>query len=963
MGWRFRIFRWTLLAFALFSLPQRAMSETDTVRSKWIDLPGGSSTENTARGLLLVPQNNFGDLPAIILVGDCQKPQPYQKTWAHRLASQGYVTFLLDPGFKTPGPQVCATKDAIRPLLLSAKSYMDQLTEFHVDPIAVINWGYLLPLEMGELSSNLAAAVSFYPNCAGVEHLGQAFPQLIFGTTWPAAADCTGAVNAANARGAEAHLRIYPEAKIGFDNPNASLRGRADARDVAYDLSAHQDSIKRVDTFLNTHLQVTLAQPYPSKAYSPLPPHLDRDETPRITTGYGSWTHDPTRPGPNQPPVGSSVFDRVFSKSTDAGTVYDLPDTFEGVVARISQFVSADRRGLSPIKQVLIPRGRSLQREAAKPNYYHHPRIVIAVDGEPAKTWPGKPIFLKDRLFIGFQETARVLEIISYNEPAARFEFQIVNNFGPGLTPQIHYADRHLCTSCHQNGAPLFPREDWQETNGSRDTKNRIKAVMSVYHGVPVDRGGEIPAAIDVATDRANLLPVLQRLWRKGCGSDNGVSSNQCRAAAFEAMLQYRLSNDNSFDRDNPAFRARYTDRLTARWRQFWPNGLYISNSDIPDRNPTQDASIFGLRDPLTPRAPMEIWTGFKRSDLERMIVAMAEDLPHSDIKKLGTWIARSTIKNPGHSVTITAACSFNRQLRRGLTYPISVSCKSPDFSFSGALTDWNKTKVAGEITDIEINNFNIRDRQKLVQIASPDAETKAFTVVLNDTYMRLPNGHRISEIQFSLDVKRLDQSATGTVAVTVKDDFHVVRQALAKITNSAFTSKPYHGPKLLSKLFKTMGTQGTEWCCDPDLAGPPVNLEKQITPIKTTELLNAQNPEHIFGRYCARCHRTNNSVPPNFLFGDSQMVATNIDHCATRMAYRLSMWEVPVHERTRSPMPPESALPSLGLTETQWRNSQELATLRRYVNSLIATERDPSIRYENLQNCLAKPEQARVVK
>ena len=963
MSWRKSVLAWILFVFASVWLPREAAAETDTVRSKWIDLPNASSSKNTARGLLLVPQNNFGDLPAIILIGDCQKPRPFQKTWAHRLASQGYVTFLLDPGFKAHDQELCTSREVIQPLLQNANRYMEQLVDIHIDSIAVINWGYLLPHNLGELSQTVAAAVSFYPKCTDGKLFGQSFPRLVFGVGGPSYASCRYAVHAANETGARVHLRIYPDAKVGFDNPNASVTADTENANVAYDLAAHQDSIKRVDTFVNKHLQVTLAQPYPSKAFSPLPSQLDRDETPRVTTGYGTWTHDPASPGPNRPPIGSSVFDRVFSKTTETGTVYDLPDNFQAVVARISRFVSTDRRGLSPIKQVLIPHGRSLQREAAKPNYYDHPRIVIAVDGEPANTWPGKPLFLKDRLFMGYQETSQTLEIISYNEPAARFEFQVVNNFGPGLKPEILYADRQLCTSCHQNGAPLFPREEWQETNGSRDTKKRLKAIMDQYQGVSVDRGGEIPAAIDVSTDRANLLPVLQRLWREGCGSDSNLSSNQCRASAFEAMLQYRLSNDNSFDRDDPAFKSQYTNRLTTHWRKFWPNGLYISNSDIPDRNPTIDASIFGLRDPLTPRVPMEIWTGFKRSDLERMIVAMAEDLPHRDIGKLDAWIASVFTQNPKRTETLSATCSFTRQLRRGLTYPVTVTCSSSDLSFSGALTDWNTAKISGEIIDIQIKSFDIRDRQNLVQVPASDPSKRSFKILLNDNFMRLPNGRRLSEIEFSLDKKRLAQTATGTVKLTVLDDFHVVRRALTKITNSEFTNKPYHGPKLLSKLFEAMGAQATNWCCEPDFPGPQQKMEETITPIEIIKILNAQNPEHILGRYCARCHRTHNSVPANFLFGDKQRVATGIDHCAARMAYRLSMWEVPVHERTRSPMPPESVLPSLGFTKTEWRNSQELATLRRYVESLIATDRDRTISYENLQSCLTKPEQASAAK
>ncbi len=961
---RLQLCKYLGLMFALLMVntQQSAWAETDTVLSKWVKLPISATSERSPRGLFLVPQNNYGDIPAIVLLGDCDGPQPFQKTWAHRLASQGYVTFLLDPGFQSANPTACRTGQSVAPLLRSAYDYMKANKQLRISTYAVINWNEQLPHGLGEIEKDIAAAVSFYPDCNNPDGIERPYPQLILATQdKDIRSSCRNVVTDANRRGSNILLRIYPGAPLGFDNPNASDTQEAKNPTYGYDRAAHQDSVKRVSSFLNTHLQVTLVQAYPSKAFSPLPPQLDQDESPAITTGYGTWTHDPTQPGTNIPPVGRSLFDRVFSKRTPSGAIYDLPDSYEGIIARIKHYVSGDLRGLGPIKQVLIPHGRSLQREAAKPFYYHHPRIVAAVDGEPEHLTSEQPILLKNRLFLGYQETAKVLEVISYNEAAMRFEFQVVTNFGPGLTPDVKYSDRQLCTSCHQNGAPLFPREEWQETNGSRDTKNQLQTIMKQYHGVAVDRGGEIPAAIDVATDRANLLPVLQRLWREGCGDDDSKASNNCRASAFAAMLQYRLSNDNNFDRNDPVFETQYTQRLTKRWRKFWPNGLYISNSDIPDRNPTIDASIFGLRDPLTPRVPMEIWSGFKRSDLERMIVAMSEDLPHRDIRKLDQWVVDNSAETASRSVIINAPCRFVRQLRRGLEFPLSVSCKTSNFTLSGALSDWDTLKPSGEIIDIQFNDFAIRDRQNLVQTIAADQSRRAFKVYLNENFMRLPDGHRLARIEFSLDNRPLLSTATGSMTLTIQDDFSAIRKALMKISGTTFNNAPFHGPKLMSSLFQELGAEGTDWCCSATAPAPMVKLDQESTPVETVKILSTHNPEHIFAKYCSRCHRTLNRVPANFLHGDRQTIATNLDHCAPRMAYRLSMWDVPVHERTRSPMPPESALPTLGLTKTQWRNSQELATLRRYVESLLPTERDTVAIYDQLQNCLADHEQARL--
>lgn len=948
------------LTIVVTLLSTAAQADTDTVNSRWIDLSQNGSAADRARGLVSIPQNNYGDLPAILLIGDCRRPQPFQKTWAHRLASLGYVTFLIDPATRGKTETLCRSGAFSSAFISAAKSYLDELDNITIDQIAVVSWDYHLPPTLGPVASEISAAVSFYPTCSNTYELRQSFPQLLFETGDNPDSACISNASMANVVGGEIQVRVYPDTRHRFDDPNAGLH-RAGSRDVdIYNRAAHQDAIIRVEMFLNEHLQVTLAQPYPSKAFSPLPPKLDRDDTPHVTTGYGTWTHDPTDPGPNTPPVGRSVFDLVFSKQTGGGVVYDLPDSYEGIVQHISRFVTIDRRGLKPVKQVLIPHGRSLQREAAAPHYYQHPRIVAAVDGEPTNSWSRPPIFLKDRLFLGYHETAQVLEVISYNEDAARFEFQVVNNFGPGLEPDILYADRQLCTSCHQNGAPLFPREDWQETNGSIDTNNALEKVMSSYHGVQVERSGEIPAKIDISTDRANLLPVLQRLWRDGCGPSKEAGSNECRAFAFQAMLQYRLSNDNSFDRNQAEFHKGYTQHLTERWREMWPNGLYISNSDIPDRNPTRDASIFGLRDPLTPRVPMEIWNGYKKSDLERMIVAMAEDIPLRDIERLDQWLVKQHTPRADNRSRLTAHCTLRRQLRRGLAFPVKVDCQGDELGLSGALTDWGPGPVFGEITDIRAAGFEIRDRETLLPAKTPSVNSKAFRIILDDRSMRLPDGRRLSNLTLTLEQNHLGNEAGAKAVLTLDDDFQVVRETLTQMAPVDFASKPFHAPRMLSQLFKNLGADYQIWCCDPNTPAPPIKLDEPQEPVEAVASLNRLAPARILDRFCARCHRTQNKVPPNFLFGRKQAVSDTLDHCAPRIDYRLAMWDVPIDERTRSPMPPESALPSFGLSKTEWRNSPELKTLRRYIKTLIATERDPSVAYDQLRNCLPEHEQAR---
>jgi hypothetical protein len=143
--------------------------------------------------------------------------------------------------------------------------------------------------------------------------------------------------------------------------------------------------------------------------------------------------------GPQVPPAGRSLFDELFA--TDSG--YDIPYPFAGVIGAVNA-----RLAPAAMATALIPLGRSLQRFDAAPDFFRLPRLVLAADGDGAGT-TADPL-LRDRLYLGYQPAANAIEVISYNEAAGRFEFQRVLNYGDGLTPQVDYADRSICTGCHR---------------------------------------------------------------------------------------------------------------------------------------------------------------------------------------------------------------------------------------------------------------------------------------------------------------------------------------------------------------------------------------------------------------------------------------------------------------------------------------------------------------------------------
>ncbi len=344
--------------------------------------------------------------------------------------------------------------------------------------------------------------------------------------------------------------------------------------------------------------------------------------------------------GSNLPSAGRSLFDQLVGK----GDGWHVPFPFSKLLASLSQ---AGGCADDCYRAVLIPLGRSLQRTAAVPDFFKFPRKVVAFNRD-AKLSGGFPL-LKDRLYLGYQEKANLIEVISFNESAGRFEFQLVKNYGAGLKPEVFYANRSVCTSCHQNQAPLFSRQVWDETNANPEIAKRLADAHGNFDGLPVRIGVDVPNAMDDATDRANLLPAYELLWRDGCGDDR-----RCRARALAAALQYRLTGERGFDSQSVNFQRDFLAPFEKSWQARWPNGLPIPSNDIPNRDPLQFADSAQLAhvparfEALLPRGHKEIWQW--ETDRYRLIKGIGEFFSIDDIhliaSKLAIRLDSKTVEN-----------------------------------------------------------------------------------------------------------------------------------------------------------------------------------------------------------------------------------------------------------------------------------------------------------------------------
>jgi hypothetical protein len=604
------------------------------------------------------------------------------------------------------------------------------------------------------------------------------------------------------------------------------------------------------------------------------------------------WALDPADAGSDLPAAGRSLFDVMVADG--------VPFPFEALVRKLERQVGCVAGQC--VNSVLIPLGRSLQRASSAPDFFAFPRVVVAVTGEG----PG-PVFAKDRLYLGYQERANLIEVISYNEAAGRFEFQLVRNYRAGSTPELVYASRAVCTACHQNHAPIFARQVWDETNANPRIAAALTAAeggdtgsRGAIHGVLVQRGVDIPNALDDATDRANLFSVIQRIWREACDST-------CRVQTVTAALQYRLSGERAFEAE-PQIAAGFASR--------WRGGLAIPNPDIPNRDPLAFAAgtsgiaqvdIPGAMEALTPRLPLAIWNASDPLLRARFVGGLAAQIAEADIREIDSALhsrARSAKRR-----TYSARCSIV-----GARY----DCAG-EITLRGDASTIEELTIGGKpLRQLRLNQGSVSSGGLRARTASGDA------------------------------IERVTLSRSGTegpATVTVVEDFAPARAA---IDSANWPAAPFSREQVRAAL----GLKPRAQCC-----------AIQRLPMARDDIAPAQTlaPEaEAFVGPCARCHRTAERAPPNFLAGDAQRVRVNLAQCAPRIFVRLAMWQAPEPERAKVPMPPPSASHE-GAPRIQSQPGPAIAGLQATAAAWLRAEtgRSPDVSallargYENLRPCL----------
>lgn len=270
------------------------------------------------------------------------------------------------------------------------------------------------------------------------------------------------------------------------------------------------------------------------------------------------------------PPGTRSLFDHWVAQ------VDGLPYPFEDLVAMLAQ---PHPQGTPPL-QLMIPFGRSLLKGQAD---FAAPRVLVATDFEAANTPANLGLVPRGQLFLGFTEQADEIEVISYNEAAGRFEFQLVQDYRADGQPRIVYARRAICLTCHQGGGPIFPQRPWNETNAHPAIGARIREAQPDhrldYQGVAATLALSVPERFDELADTGLFLPVTQAVWISGCGGS--AEGDPCRRQLLIEALRYAW-DPGGYDPTSVEAQA-----LVRAQRRDWPSaGIPVPDGDLRNRDP-----------------------------------------------------------------------------------------------------------------------------------------------------------------------------------------------------------------------------------------------------------------------------------------------------------------------------------------------------------------------------------------
>ena len=673
----------------------------------------------------------------------------------------------------------------------------------------------------------------------------------------------------------------------------------------------------------------------------------------------GHWIVNAKDTGTDIPKEGRSLFDILFSVDQADALNVQIPFPFTQLIEKIKTHLTVSD---DAIKQVRIPVGRSLRRNAVAPDFFDRPRVVVAADAEPRIIQGKAGLNLKGRLFLGYQQQSNIVEVISYNPVAGRFEFQEIIDYGEGLKPKVRYANRRLCLSCHQNAGPIFSKEPWLET----DSNQKVKARLTPQATPLKVKAKYLPRfdhawALDYATDRANYFASSQFIWRQGCAVTNEhkiIDSFRCRSAMLLAIIQFRLLG--YVDNNLAAFQNWLQPVIERNWREKWPGGLLIATADIPDKDPFASISLPN-QDPLNPRQPRAKWTKPSSRLLTGIVYQTADFLTEPDVYLIDQYLQNQASKNQTPHQYYESSCRLLRSADIGSGQYIKFSCDTVQASSATQFTARGSFVFDGNrITQGNLDTLKMPDQINELRFLD-FGETEVYkdggfykaTIPIRKHKTRLGarmfDGRLLKqiEIQWPVNLQKFKETTNQSTRLSTVDDFKPLYKAINKMVvdnlhgnNDALSSKPFRRHTIVKTLHRNLGMDELVWDQYHSDYKNIVADEKPVTATVTSLLPLYQ--------HCSACHLNKGDYPPGFLNGARAQVEQKVRQCGQKILARLNLWNHKPSQRLISPMPPFSWITAVGMNEDEWLNSKEVEKMQKIVMDLMSNDSANSSRLSN---------------
>lgn len=578
-----------------------------------------------------------------------------------------------------------------------------------------------------------------------------------------------------------------------------------------------------------------------------------------IASGYSStlalgdekskpvWPVSATDPGSSMPKVGRSLFDHLMF---EPGRGFEIPFPISALFNKIEAKtgISPDLTGKSSIKTALIPVGRSLQRYAADPDFFKYPRAIFAFTKASAKAT--KSTFnIRDRLYIAYQEKAEALEVISYNEQAGRFEFQVISDYANGRKPVLEYAERSVCISCHQNHAPIFSTAPWDESGANRIVAKRMAVSGKHRYAVPVKSSFDVTDQLDQSTDRANRIQIFQKIWSDGCAFEEGFEFEvKCRAALLLSSLKYGLSGYAKSGSGSDLAEQAFRKNLVSAFERMWPAGLAESSPDIPNRNLASFLKRIdfnfrellepeGKHNPQTARDYKKIWITTNRDAplLDQVLLGFSRFLTLNDLHVIDETLLKR--RHQAEISTFTGLCLAKTKRVDGPAQKLIVQCNlknenSVPLELTILLTVEHSKITGGEVQNgvlaEKISFYKLHLKNKTPSAAAGIDNKFVFSLHQKDTGLtvRLREGDSLDDLKveflggvnkqtaqkISISVTRYKTSKI--LDVTIKSMIQKALQVEHLPTDNPLSQKVFQRPLVMNAMRSELGETDQPTCC-----------------------------------------------------------------------------------------------------------------------------------------------------